>query len=471
MRPGDIHRSNRRLSALFLASDLAATVIALAAAYWLRFEAEIIPVTKGVPPASSYLRLLPFVAILWPLVYYFHGLYQVRRNRSSVEEGFTVLVATGLATLLLIGIATFSRGFDYSRAVIVLFFAADVFLVFAGRYAIRRYLEEAWRHGYGVRRVLVVGAGRLGRAVVDKLAEHPEAGLRAVGFVDDDPGKQGMAYRGVPIVGATTSVAEVVEQRRVDAVFLALPLEAHRAMLAVLKDVARTVADVRVVPDLLQYITFRAGVEDLDGLPVVHLTQVPLTGWMSLVKRTLDLSIATVSLAVLSPVFAAIGLAIRFSDGRPIFYRQRRMGLDGRPFEILKFRSMRRGAEDELGPTWAAPEDPRRTPVGRFLRRWSLDELPQLVNVVKGEMSLVGPRPERPEFVREFKERFPQYMVRHRVRAGITGWAQVNGWRGATDLAKRIEYDLYYIENWSLALDMKILWMTLRHGLRSRNAY
>jgi Undecaprenyl-phosphate glucose phosphotransferase len=275
----------------------------------------------------------------------------------------------------------------------------------------------------------------------------------------------------VPVVGETSDAAQIVERRRVDAVFLALPLEAHRAMLSVLKDVARTVADVRVVPDLLQYITFRAGVEDLDGLPVVHLTQVPLTGWMSLVKRTLDLAIAATALVLLSPLFAAIALAIRLSDGRPVFYRQRRMGLDGRPFEIVKFRSMRLGAEDELGPTWAAPDDPRRTRVGRFLRRWSLDELPQLVNVVKGEMSLVGPRPERPEFVREFKEKFPQYMLRHRVRAGITGWAQVNGWRGATDLAKRIEYDLYYIENWTLALDVKILWLTLRYGLRHRNAY
>ena len=198
-----IRHSNRRLAALFLATDLAATFAALVAAYWLRFEAEIIPVTKGVPAASAYLRLFPFIAVLWPLVYYFHGLYQVRRNRSSVEEGLAVLVATALATLLLIGIATFSRGFDYSRAVLVLFFVSDVLFVFAGRTAIRRYLEEAWRHGYGVRRVLVVGAGRLGRAVVDKLAEHPESGLRSVGFVDDDPEKLGASYRGVPILGAT----------------------------------------------------------------------------------------------------------------------------------------------------------------------------------------------------------------------------------------------------------------------------
>ena len=465
-----IRHSNRRLAALFLATDLAATLAALVAAYWLRFEAEIIPVTKGVPAPSAYLRLFPFIAVLWPLVYYFHGLYQVRRNRSSVEEGLAVLVATALATLLLIGIATFSRGFDYSRAVLVLFFVSDVLFVFAGRTAIRRYLEEAWRHGYGVRRVLVVGAGRLGRAVVDKLAEHPESGLRSVAFVDDDAEKLGASYRGVPVVGGTADAARIVEEKRVDAVFLALPLGAHRAMLSVLKDVARTVADVRVVPDLLQYITFRVGVEDLDGLPVVHLTQVPLTGWMSLVKRTLDLAIAGTALLLLSPLFGVIAVAIVLTGG-PVLYRQQRMGLDGRPFEIVKFRSMRPDAEDESGPTWAGPEDPRRTGVGRFLRRWSLDELPQLVNVVKGEMSLVGPRPERPEFVSEFKEKFPQYMLRHRVRAGMTGWAQVNGWRGNTSLSKRIEYDLYYIENWSLALDIKILWMTLRYGLRHRNAY
>ena len=466
-----IKNSTRRIAALFLVSDLAATLAALVAAYVLRFRAEIVPVTKGVPDAGTYYRLFPLIAILWPIVYYFYGLYSVRRHRSRIEEGFAVLVATGLATLLLTGLATFYRGFSYSRLVLLLFFAADVLFVFAGRTAIRRYLEEAWRHGFGVRQVLVVGAGRLGRAVIDKLAEHPEAGLRAVAMLDDDPPRLGEHYRGVPVVGATSEAAAVVDALAVDTVFLALPLDAHRTMLSVLKDVGRTVADVRVVPDLLQHITFRAGVEDLDGLPVVHLTQVPLSGWMSLVKRTVDLAVSTTSLLVLSPVLATIALAIRREDRGTIFYRQRRMGLDGRPFDILKFRSMVPGAEDDSGPTWASPDDPRRTRVGRFLRRWSLDELPQLVNVLRGEMSLVGPRPERPEFVREFKEEFPQYMLRHRVRAGMTGWAQVHGWRGNTSLTKRIEYDLYYIENWTLSLDVKILWMTLRHGLTHRNAY
>jgi exopolysaccharide biosynthesis polyprenyl glycosylphosphotransferase len=461
----------RRIALLFLFSDLAATFAALWAAYGLRFRAEIVLATKGVPDAALYYRLFPLIAVLWPIVFYFYGLYHVRRHRSRVDEGLAVLVATGLATLLLTALATLYRGFSYSRLVLALFFFADVLFVFAGRTAIRRYLEEAWRHGFGVRQVLVVGAGRLGRAVVDKLAEHPEAGLRVVGLADDDPGKRGTSYRGARVLGSTAETARLAEENRVDTVFLALPLEAHSTMLAVLKDVGRTVPDVRVVPDLLQYITFRAGVEDFDGLPVVHLTSVPLTGWMSLVKRTLDIAISGAALLLLSPLFAAIALAIRLQDGGPVFYRQRRMGLDGRPFDIVKFRSMVPGAEDESGPAWASPDDPRRTRLGRVLRRWSLDELPQLNNVFRGEMSLVGPRPERPEFVREFKEKFPQYMLRHRVRAGMTGWAQVHGWRGNTSVTKRIEYDLYYIENWSLSLDIRILWMTLRHGLRPRNAY
>jgi Undecaprenyl-phosphate glucose phosphotransferase len=464
-------RKHRRIATLFLASDLLATLVALVSAYTLRFRAEIVPVTHGVPPFAAYIRLFPLIAAVWPVVYYFYGLYHVRRHRSRMEEGLAVLVATGLATLLLTGLAAFYRDFSYSRLVLLLFFGSDVLLVFAGRTAIRRYLEEASRHGVGVRNVLVVGAGHLGRALVDKILEHPEAGLRAGGLVDDDPQRSREPYRGVPAAGTTADVARLIEELGIDTVYLALPLEEHRTMLAVLKDVGRTVAEVRFIPDLLQHITFRAGVEDFDGLPVVHLTQVPLSGWMSLVKRVLDTSIAATALLLFSPFFAAIALAIRLSERGPIYYRQTRMGLDGRPFEILKFRTMQVGAEDETGPTWASPDDPRRTRVGAFLRRTSLDELPQLINILRGEMSLVGPRPERPEFVREFKEKFPQYMLRHRVRAGLTGWAQVHGWRGNTSLTKRIEYDLYYIENWSLSLDLKILWLTVKHGFTHRNAY
>jgi exopolysaccharide biosynthesis polyprenyl glycosylphosphotransferase len=225
---------------------------------------------------------------------------------------------------------------------------------------------------------------------------------------------------------------------------------------------------VKVVPDLLQFIALRARLEDLDGLPVINVNDVPLQGLNALVKRALDIVMSLVALGLLAVPFAIIALLVKWTSPGAVFYRQERMGLDGRRFTVFKFRSMHEGAEETTGPVWARDNDPRATTVGRWLRKLDLDELPQLWNVLKGEMSIVGPRPERPYFVQQFKHRIPQYMLRHKVKAGITGWAQVNGWRGNTSLEKRIEYDLYYIENWSVALDLKIMWLTLVRGLFQR---
>jgi exopolysaccharide biosynthesis polyprenyl glycosylphosphotransferase len=224
------------------------------------------------------------------------------------------------------------------------------------------------------------------------------------------------------------------------------------------------------VPDLLQFIALRARLENLDGVPIISLNDVPLRGFNSILKRIIDIAIAGSVLLAISPLFGLISLLIRRTSRGLVFYKQERMGLDGKAFQVLKFRSMYEGAEDETGPVWARDNDPRCTPVGRWLRRFDLDELPQLWNVVRGDMSIVGPRPERPYFVEQFKHRIPQYMLRHKVKAGITGWAQVNGWRGNTSLEKRIEYDLYYIENWSVSLDLKIMWLTLIRGLQ-KHAY
>jgi Undecaprenyl-phosphate glucose phosphotransferase len=291
--------------------------------------------------------------------------------------------------------------------------------------------------------------------------------MAACAFLDDEPALHGGEYRGVPIAGPASAAADWISGGRAETVFLALPLEAHRRTLEIVAATARAGGEVRVVPDLLQHITFRAGLEDWDGLPVVHLTETPVSGWSGLVKRALDVMLSAAGLVVLLPLLPVIALIIRMTDGGSVLYAQERMGLDGRPFRMWKFRTMRVNAEEETGAVWATADDPRRTPIGRFLRRWSFDELPQLYNVLRGDMSLVGPRPERPEFVAEFKERFPQYMLRHRVRSGMTGWAQVHGWRGNTSLAKRIEYDLFYIENWTIALDVRILWMTLVKDLRA----
>lgn len=291
--------------------------------------------------------------------------------------------------------------------------------------------------------------------------------MAACVLLDDDPAVHGGAYRGVPIAGPAVAAAAWISAGRAETVFLALPLEAHRRTLEIVAATARAGGEVRVVPDLLQHITFRAGLEDWDGLPVVHLTETPVSGWSGLVKRALDVALSAAGLVVLLPVLPLVALIIKLTDRGPVLYAQERMGLDGRPFRMWKFRTMRVNAEEETGAVWAMPDDPRRTPIGAFLRRWSFDELPQLYNVLRGDMSLVGPRPERPEFVEEFKEKFPQYMLRHRVRSGMTGWAQVHGWRGNTSLAKRIEYDLFYIENWTIALDVRILWMTLVKDLRA----
>jgi exopolysaccharide biosynthesis polyprenyl glycosylphosphotransferase len=226
---------------------------------------------------------------------------------------------------------------------------------------------------------------------------------------------------------------------------------------------------VKIVPDLLQFIALRARLEDLDGLPVINVNDVPLQGLNSWVKRGLDIALSTAALLVLAIPCGIIALLVKWTSPGPVFYRQERMGLDGKGFAVHKFRSMYQDAEGASGPVWARDDDPRCTPVGRWLRRFDLDELPQFWNVFLGEMSIVGPRPERPFFVEQFKHRIPQYMLRHKVKAGITGWAQVNGWRGNTSLEKRIKYDLYYIENWSVTLDLKIMWLTVVRGLFSRS--
>jgi exopolysaccharide biosynthesis polyprenyl glycosylphosphotransferase len=241
-------------------------------------------------------------------------------------------------------------------------------------------------------------------------------------------------------------------------------------MLGVVEATNREGVDVHVVPDLLQFIALRARLENLDGVPIISLNDVPLRGFNSVLKRAVDVMISSTALLVLAIPFGIIAFLIKRTSNGNVFYTQERMGLDGKAFLVYKFRSMYQGAEDDTGPVWARDDDPRCTPFGRWLRKFDLDELPQLLNVFRGDMSLVGPRPERPYFVAQFKNRFPQYMLRHKVKAGITGWAQVNGWRGNTSLEKRIEYDLYYIENWSVGLDLKILWLTLVRGLH-RHAF
>lgn len=470
----------RKLVAVLVLLDVVGTALAWVGAYFLRFHSgqvlSLLPVTKGIPPFSQYLLLLPFMVVLWPAVLYFHGLYRVRRGRSRIDEFFAVLFSVLIAAGLTLGATLYVRVYwgaelwEYSRAVIGIFVVLDLIVINASRAALRRVLQRRWAAGENVKRVLVAGAGELGRRLTDTLLAHRELGYRVMGFLDDE---RGFAYQGVPVLGSLCDTMKVAAEQRADQLYIALPLEQHAKLVQLIRSVSNECLDIKVVPDLVQYATIRAELEDLDGIPIISLNEVPLRGWSSMAKRVMDIVLGSALLLIAAVfLFPLVALLIKWKGGRgPVLLRQERMTLDGKTFRIYKFRTMVDEAERDTGPIWAQPQDPRRTPVGVWLRRFNLDELPQLLNVVLGDMSLVGPRPERPPFVQQFKEKIPQYMLRHRVKSGITGWAQVNGWRGNTSLEKRIEYDLYYIENWSLLLDVKILILTLFRGFGQKHAY
>ncbi|MFI5167919.1 MAG: undecaprenyl-phosphate glucose phosphotransferase [Thermoanaerobaculales bacterium] len=454
-----------------IAVDLATTYLALFLAVYLRFSSGLLVVTKGVPPFQPYLALLPIITLIWPVVFYFRGLLQGRPQRSRVEETFAVVVAVVIGTLVLNAGLAFYRDFTYSRLVLALFVALDAVLVTAGRLLFWAVMARVWASPRHRQRAVVAGAGELGRMVADKLAHHRELGLDVVGFLDDDPDKAHASFDGVAVLGGLDALDQVSHEHGVDVLYVALPIGSQHKTVKLLKRAEPLLLAVQVVPDLLQYYALRAGVEDLDGIPVINLNQIPLAGWNTLLKRVVDLAIASLALVLLAPVLAVIALSVWLEDRGPVFYRQLRMGLDGESFDIVKFRTMVPDAEAGTGPRFAVPNDPRTTRIGTWLRRTSLDELPQLVNVLRGDMSLVGPRPERPEFVARFRERYPEYMSRHRVRAGMTGWAQVHDLRGQSSIRKRIAYDLYYIDNWSLGLDFKIIWLTAIRFWRHRHAY
>ena len=478
-----VSRYSRVGMGAFVALDSLLGMAAFALAYAVRFETGLIPLTKGHPPFSQYANVLPFIAVLVPLAFQMQGVYRLRRNRTRVDDFFAVFVGSVLAVVLGIVSTLYFQAYyvpdplkdlgayEVSQLAWALFLVFNIAFTYASREAVRHVLERRWQEGIGLKRVLVAGAGDLGRAVVDKVLEHRDLGYKVVGFVDDRAGGDHIGYRGLPLLGTLEDVEAIIQREQIDQLYVALPLDEHVKMLTLVESANREVVDVKVVPDLLQVISLRAHLEDLDGIPIINLHGVPLRGFNAVLKRAIDVVLSAAALGALALPMAVLWAIIRLTSPGPALFRQERMGLDGKSFFVWKFRSMYINAEADTGPVWATENDPRCTPVGRWLRRLSLDELPQFWNVLRGDMSLVGPRPERPFFVQQFKHRIPQYMLRHKVKAGITGWAQVNGWRGNTSIEKRIEYDLYYIENWSVSLDLKIMWLTVLKGFFHKHAY
>ena len=472
-----LRRYNRLLVACYVVADLLASAIAFLLAYFIRFESwfvNIVPVTKSQPPLDQYLFSLPVIALLVPIAFQIQGLYRLRRGRTRVDDFFAVLVGCLLAVLAGVALSLYATAYvtamkDFhpiSRAVWLLYLTLTIVFTYTSREVVRDLLRRRWRAGIGLKHVLIVGSGDLGRMVADRILDHSELGFKIVGFADDQAAHtDAIGYRGLPVLGTLADAPEICRSEGVDEIYVALPLDEHLKMLGIVEFASRECINVHVIPDLLQFIALRARLEDLDGLPMIGINDVPLRGLNSVIKRLVDAALSFGVLALGAVPALIIAWLIKRSSPGPAFYRQERMGLDGKAFTVYKFRTMRVDAEEVTGPIWARDDDPRATAIGRWLRRFDLDELPQFWNVFRGDMSIVGPRPERPFFVEQFKHRIPQYMLRHKVKAGITGWAQVNGWRGNTSLEKRIEFDLYYIENWSLSLDFKIMWLTVLRGM------
>jgi Undecaprenyl-phosphate glucose phosphotransferase len=457
---------SRLFEHLTLAADLALIAGCWVAAYHVRFR--VLP-TSAVPPFDGYAVQLVPILVVWGIAFHGFGLYRPHRLASHLSEWADVAKASSLGVVVLIAIMSFVfRGYDYSRLAIGLFWAFSIVAVSLSRAVFREALRVARRHGYNLRYAVVVGGGELAAEVMRVLRRRPDVGIEVLGVLSD---KRDVPARDARWLGGVEEIRSVLDRLSVDSVFIALPHDDYARLGTVLNGIGDDPVAIHFVPDVVSLASLRSGVEEFESIPFIHLRESPLYGWNRLLKRIVDLGLGAFALAVLAPVMIGIAVALRVLQGPPVLYRQERMGLDGQRFRMLKFRTMRPDAEDTSGPVWARADDPRRTRLGAWLRRWSLDELPQLLNVLRGEMSLVGPRPERPTFVQEFRKNVPGYMLRHKVKAGITGWAQINGWRGNTSVAKRIEYDLYYIERWSLFFDLKILVLTLWLGFRNRNAY
>jgi len=410
--------SKRRTVLLMIriATDLFAVGLAWFVAYLFRFH-TFLEAPKGVPNALVYIKLTPFIIVIWAGVLTLTGFYKrTIKPRSAFLEGLDAIQSCGLATLSFIAFTYFYDEYRYSRITLLLFFLIHPWFLITGRSVIRKLLRYYRRR-------------------------RPP--------------------RGVVVIG----------QREVQTVIFALPQSAYAYLESHIEEVTNQVPDVKVLPDIARYSKLGASIDVVLGIPVINIHASPMEGVGSVVKRGIDVAGALFALTVFSPALLVISFLVKRSSPGPILYRQKRMGLDGQTFDCLKFRSMPIDAEKGTGPVWAKSGENRATRIGSILRKYSLDELPQFINVLKGEMSLVGPRPERPIFVQDFRTKVPGYMIRHKVKAGITGWAQVNGWRGNTSIEKRIEYDLYYIQNWSVWLDIRILAMTVTEVFFSKNAY
>jgi exopolysaccharide biosynthesis polyprenyl glycosylphosphotransferase len=461
-------KTNWLLSLFTVIVDAVMIVAAFFAAYYLRKVTEY-PHPLNPRPFSYYGGMLLIQTGTLLVTFFVYRLYHFKRGLSRIDKSYSLMAAISFGTVASVALTSFvyKNELDYPRAMVVYAWILSIVLVMVGR-LFTDWLQGRYRVANPMR-VLIVGAGDVGRMILQKITQSPSLGYQAVGFADDTPGRKEVS--GLPVLGPTHQLRLLLQEHNVQEVIIGLPEASHEEVLDLISQAEREKATVRVFPDVFQIIASEISIDDLNGLPLLTVRDVALRGWRLVLKRAMDFVVSAITLILLSPFLMVLAFLIKLDSPGSVFYAQERMGLDAKPFQMLKFRSMRKDAEKETGPVWATKDDPRVTRLGAFIRRHSLDELPQFINVLLGDMSLVGPRPERPVFVEQFRQIVPRYMERHKEKAGLTGWAQVNGLRGDTSIVERTKYDLWYIENWSLLLDVKIVLKTVFGLFRDENAY
>ncbi len=448
------------LITLTVLCDLCFIATAIVIAYWLRFESgwlDALALHKGgTPPFDDYLRLIPVTTIIWLLTLKGFKLYRPENN--ATRSAFWALCkASVIALIATLAALFFIYHHDaYSRWVMLLATGFSLVWLFLGRLVLSRFRQAVQAQGVGVSRVALVGYDERGEKIINALNAKPNSGYELIGIIDAN----GEINR-VPHLGNSQDILELVQMHRLDMLFLTSPTVSNDVILQILHACEGVPVQINVLPELSEFISGGTAVTFFDGIPLLQLRETPMQGVSGIIKRLIDIIFSFLALVVLSPLMLIIAAIIRLTSPGKAIFRQERVGRAGKRFKIYKFRSMRVDAEEKVGHVWAENDDPRQTALGKFLRRWSLDELPQFFNVLKGDMSLVGPRPEMSGLIRTFQESVPHYLARQRVKSGMTGWAQVNGLRGNTSLEDRVNYDRYYIENWSLALDIKIILKTL----------
>jgi len=458
---------------LTVISDAAAIEISFLFSYWLRFFSTLtyyIPIEYGLPPLDAYIKSSFVVIPVWCWLFNARHLYLPRRITSFSDEFFAIVRIVVLGMLLVMAGAFFYRSFSYSRIVFWILGVSAVVFISMGRFILMKFEQFWYARGNDLKRVLIVGTSTVADKTYRSLTMHRSLGYEALGYCSVHS-SAGDTMDHIPYMGSIASVPELIKTRHIDMILIAFSETEQPLLHDLVRNCQGLNVEMMMVPDILELMTSQVQIKHIEGIPFLGIKSPTLSSWNFIVKRTFDLLFASLILLLASPIIGLIVILIKLDSRGPVFYLQERIGLDGEVFKVMKFRSMHTDAEQATGPVWSQKNDPRTTALGRFLRRFSLDELPQLMNVLRGDMSIVGPRPERPYFVEKFKNQVPRYLERHRVKTGMTGWAQVNGLRGNASIAERTNYDIYYVEHWSLVFDLKIILKTIHAVLFGMDAY